>query len=189
MKTSGRRSGLSVVAAMVLSLAIAGCAQLQGTDPAVDNYVLAPPAALGREVSAYQRLLVVQGPLSRQFTLAVDIRHASLQLVVMSSLGQRLATWRYRDNRYVLQVEAGAPEELPYRHLLVTLQWLFWPADSLAGVNDKAWRFAGDAVYYHGSLVAKLGRPMAQAGPWEGEYQGEFQACPLLFKLLSTRLD
>jgi hypothetical protein len=107
----------------------------------------------------------------------------------MSSLGQRLATWRYLDGRYTMQVEAGAPKDLPYRDLLVALQWLFWPADSLAGVNGKDWRFTGDAVYYQGRPLARLGRPTMQSTPWEGEYRVEFQAHPLLLNLLSTRLE
>ncbi len=180
---------VGVLGAVLLYLTIGGCALTGKADPEIKNFVLVSPDALGREVSAYQQLLVTQGARSRQLTLAVDIRQSKLQLVVMSSLGQRLATWRYDAYRYALQVEPGAPADLPYRHLLVAMQWVFWPQDALAGVNGSSWRFSDNGVYYRDTLVAKLGRPGLRVASWDGEYRVEFQASGLKLDLLSTPLD
>ncbi len=189
MTTGGWFQRLGLTAVLLICHAFAGCAQLPGADPVVNRYVLASPAALDEEVTAYQQLRVTRGPLEQQLNLAVDSRGDKLQIVVMSTMGQRLATWRYSHHRYHLQVEAGAPRDLPYRRLLVSLQWLFWPPESLAQANDGDWRFSGNQVAYRGQRVATLDRPALPSAPWEGQYRVAFAADSLHFELLSTRLE
>jgi hypothetical protein len=178
-----------LVAAILLAVAIAGCTITRSNDPAVNSFRLATPSDLGADVSVFQQLHLQQGQLIRQFTLALDVgRPDKLQLVMMSTFGQRLATWRYSDNHYQLQIAAGAPTDLPYRLVLVATQLLFWPIDALDNANSNDWRISGTRVYYRNTLVANLARPSLQATPWEGEYRVEFPASEATLELRSTQL-
>lgn len=173
----------------VIAFGIAGCAVIRDADPAAHEFVLAAPKALGSEVSAFQQLHLERGELNRQYTLALEIGNDTLQLVFMSTIGQRLATWRYSDHHYHLHIEAGAPSDLPYRLVLVATQWLFWPIDALESANSSDWRFSVSGVYYRDVLVAKLTRPAVQPTPWEGKYGVEFPASGTRLRLQSTLQD
>ncbi len=187
MSPTGVRHWPQLVAAILLT--VAGCTITRSNDPTMDSFELATPGGLGADVSAFQQLHLQQGQLNRQFTLALDIgRPDKLQLVVMSTFGQRLATWRYKDKHYQLQVEAGAPTDLPYRLVLVATQLLFWPIDALDNANSKDWRISGTRVYYRHTLVAKLTRPTVPSTPWGGEYRVEFPASEVTLELQSTKL-
>jgi hypothetical protein len=188
MSPADKRYWPQIVALILFAVAMVACTMTRNNDPAVSSFALATPSALGTSVSAFQQLRLEQTQLERQFTLALDIGPDRLQLVIMSTIGQRLATWRYKDNHYQLQIEAGAPTELPYRLVLVATQLVFWPIDALDNANSKDWRISGTRVYYRDTLVAKLSRPVLQTTSWEGEYRVEFPASEVTLALQSTQL-
>lgn len=188
MSPTGARHWSQIIAVILLTVGVAACTITRSKDPAVSSFQLASPSTLDASVSAFQQLRLEQGQLVRQFTLALDIGADKLQLVIMSTIGQRLATWRYSDNHYQLQIEAGAPTDLPYRLVLVATQLVFWPIDALGNANREDWRISGTRVYYRDSLVAKLVRPPLQPTSWKGEYRVEFPTSNVTLELQSTQL-
>jgi hypothetical protein len=166
-------------AAILLRLLLCGllpalyaCAAIAPAADTEPGFTLLSPASLGAELSAYQQLRWTRAGERQQLDIALDIRSNSLQMVVLSPHGRRLATLGYQQGSYRLQREAGAPANIPYRQLLVYLQWIFWPLEALNNANiNSGWHFQQRqqrCAWYDGELIACI--DAQSTSPWSGRF-------------------
>jgi hypothetical protein len=185
-------STLLVCALLALT---AACASSRGnlTTPV---FTPLPPATLGAEISAYQQLHLQRDGDSHNLEIALDIRQQSLQMVVMTTLGRRLATLSYAQGQYHLKREPGAPDTIPYRQLLADIQMIFWPLVALStadGDGDDGWHFEQHfeqqqqrSAWYDGRLIARIST--RDSWSWTGAYQYHNQINGYQLSLQSVQL-
>jgi hypothetical protein len=105
--------------------------------------------------------------------MAIEVTPNHLQLVVMDTLGRRLATLSSSGDGYQLKRAPGAPKTIDYRRLLAALQITFWPLETLNGeLGPAGWQFVqrGErGAWYYGELAARVSSEETAA--WTGRYQ------------------
>jgi hypothetical protein len=153
-------------------LATSACSTLQ-RGPASPEFTLLAPHTLGAELSVYQQVHWQHQDDSHNLEIALDIRQQSLQMVVMTTLGRRLATLSYEAGHYQLKREPGAPGNIPYQQLLADIQMVFWPLAALnAAASNSGWHFEQQqqrSAWYDGHLIAQINT--GDSWSWQGTYE------------------
>ncbi len=166
------RAGLRYLLLCALVLAGTACISPASREQALPTFELLPPTSIDTDASAFLQLQLRADDGLRLLQLALDIQGQTLQLVVMDTLGRRLATFTYEDERYQLRREPGAPASIAYRQLLVVMQMIFWPLDALNRANgDLGWEFRQQnqrSAWYDGELYARINA--RETAPWSGRY-------------------
>jgi hypothetical protein len=137
---------------------------------------------------------------SHNLEIALDIRQQSLQMIVMTTLGRRLATLSYTQGQYHLKAEPGAPDTSPYQQLLADIQMIFWPLAALNGAGG-GWHFEQyfeqrlgqrleqqqqRSAWYDGRLIARIST--RDSWSWTGAYQYHNQINGYQLSLQSVQL-
>ena len=165
-----RPDPIRVLLCCVVVLALAACAAGGRRQRAMDAFTLLPPNSLGADISVFQQLELQSGGSNRLLQLALDVDSEHLQLVVMDALGRRLATLSWQQGDYRVQREPAAPRDIPYRDLLISLQMIFWPIETLNESNRASgWHFEQQrqrTAWYHKRQAARIDSQLDS--PWSG---------------------
>lgn len=166
------RVSLGIVLGIAL-LVTSACSPLQQRGAASPEFTLLAPHTLGAELSVYQQVHWQFQQQSHNLEIALDIRQQSLQMVVLTTLGRRLATLSYESGQYQLKREPGAPDNIPYQQLLADIQVMFWPLAALnAAAGNSGWHFEQQqqrSAWYDGRLIARVNA--GDSWSWHGTYQ------------------
>ncbi len=137
------------------------------------EFILRSPASLGRDITAYQNIQVEFEQETFNLQSAVNINHERIQLVLMDSLGQRMATVSYDGRDLGLKNQRWLHTKLPPSYMLETLQMVFWPLKSLqqTSPHEAQWRFEQQEnirkAYYKGKLSTIT--EYLDPSPWTGK--------------------
>lgn len=129
------RARSPVLAALLISVALVGCAAPRGAGSAVDSPArpLASPAAAGEHAVSQ----VVRGAVgAREVTLScvVSVKDGVMSVVGLNALGVRLFTIRYDGSQVSVDKSFGVPDALTPDRLLADLQLVYWPLSPLQEV-------------------------------------------------------
>ena len=157
-----------------MTLLLSACAGLGPPESAVPAWEPLPPHTLGRTLAAQQRVQARLGGHRRVFDAAVEVNRQGLQVVLLTPLGQRVASLRY--NGRVLRFEKGAaaPDSFPPAMMLEAMQMIYWPAAVLNGrAGAGGWRIEEQrrrrVVFYAERAVAELRYSTDE--PWQGRVE------------------
>ncbi len=164
--------GLRSLLLGAIMLLFAACTSPTGRQQAMPAFTLLAPDSIGANASVFLQVELASADEQQLLQLALDIRGRTLQLVVMDTLGRRLATLAYENNSYQLRREPGAAKNIPYRQLLGVLQMIFWPLDALNRANaGHGWEFRQQEqrrAWYNGQPYARI--DARETAPWTGRY-------------------
>lgn len=107
-------------------LLLGGCSALRTPPEAAPELPLLPPADYGESVLLKQTLSMTWQQRQQQMLVVAELRPQRLRIVLLSALGQRLATLSYDGVRLESQLDV-AGLELPLKQILAQMQLSLWP--------------------------------------------------------------
>jgi len=158
-----RRVRGSLLLAIVL-VGMVGCSNL-ATPPPQQQVQEAVPLLLSgwmpaAEISLYQRIQVVQAGKKFGFESAIELASGEMQVILLSNLGQRLASIRYNGADFEYTKSSLLPKTFDPRHILEAIQTVYWPLTAYAEQAGEGWRFIEHdqqrQLYYREKLVAEI---------------------------------
>lgn len=107
-------------------LLLGGCSAWRSLPEAVPELPLLLPASYGESVLLKQTLSMTWQQRQQQLLVVAELRPQRLRVMLLSALGQRLATLSYDGIR--LESQLGVADlELPLRQILAQMQLSLWP--------------------------------------------------------------
>lgn len=119
---------------------------------------------------AQQQWRVGRGGSDYRLQAMVQIDDARWTLVLMDTLGQRLATLVQNQQELAIQVHKSHPLQRQWRELARHFQIVYWPLADLQRQNGENWRFAASEkvreAFFSGILADHV--VYSDDTPWQG---------------------
>ena len=136
-------------------------------------FQLLPPGTFKQPITVFQKISIRQGGNSQNLEAVLNIDAGRIYLIILSPLGQRLATLTSNDGQIVIEHSAPFLATIPLENILGELQMIFWPTVALnASKRNKGWHFEEQKhtryVYYRQRLIAEIHRH--STSPWDGYF-------------------
>lgn len=147
---------------IMVMIALSACAGKTGTMHSgyhMPDYPLMPPSAFGQDAMAHQQ---IQANISGQeyiFEAAVNIDSKVIELVMLSPLGQRIATLKYDGSEINVRLEKLAPAKFPFEDMIGIIEMIYSPMSALRdNFQGTEWHVVQAEnirnIYYKQELVA-----------------------------------